>query len=121
MQRGGLRLRRKRGRRGRAVLIGKRVRATGKVDRVERFDDQHYLPTLRSEMKNPPKEGKPARRLQPRHGAGADSVLPMTAREQAGRATERGRQATVEGVCQGRTREVQFEVTFTSCELVKDK
>ena len=59
-------------------FIGKRVRVTGKVDRVERFDDQHYLLTLRSEMKNPPKEGKPRGGYSP-DTAPVNFLLPMTA------------------------------------------
>jgi RNA polymerase sigma factor (sigma-70 family) len=100
-------------------FIGKRVRVTGKVDRVERFDDQHYLLTLRSEMKGAPKEGRRRGGYSPDR-APVNFLLPMTARKQLA-GLQKGQEAAVEGVCQGRSREVQFEVTFTSCELVKPK
>jgi RNA polymerase sigma factor (sigma-70 family) len=100
-------------------FIGKRVRVTGKVDGVERFNDQSYLLTLRSAMKGAPKEGKRRGGYNPDR-APVGFLLPITARRQLAE-LQKGQQATVEGVCQGRSREVQFEVIFTSCVLVKDK
>jgi hypothetical protein len=94
------------------------VRVTGKVDRVERFDDQNYLLTLRSEMKDAPKEGKRPGGYSP-DTAPVDLILPITAPKQLAE-LQKGQEATVEGVCQGRYGAVLFEVTFTSCELVKE-
>ena len=44
----------------------------------------------------------------------------MTARKQLAE-LQKGQETTVEGVCKGRSGAVLYEVTFTSCELVKDK
>ncbi len=110
-------------------FLGKKVRVSGKANKVQRVsgsdmavpniiesDENYYLLTLLADRADgvgtKKSGGNRNRKLLP-----MAFVFPVSGRKQLA-GIEEGQQVTIEGVCQGRK---DVDIVFTGCQLVKSK
>jgi hypothetical protein len=110
-------------------FLGKKVRVSGKVKKVERVswsdrapptiiesDENYYLLTLLADRADGVDMKKPGGNRN-RKSLPTAFIVPVSSRRQLG-GLEEGQQVTIEGVCQGRT---DGDIVFTGCHIVKSK
>jgi RNA polymerase sigma factor (sigma-70 family) len=110
-------------------LVGKKVRITGTVFRVERVSpakavnqtglpekEDYYLLTLSAD----PKDAGPGAGYGPPHAMPLACLFPLSGRKQLAE-LRRGQEVTIEGLCAGRKELHQSVTTLTDCEIVKPR
>ena len=116
--------------RGDEEFVGKKVRVSGKLSRVEGIGitraadmhqlmetpNQHYLVTLHVDLTEAMKATKSWR---PKKMPLA-FLFPTAARKELAE-LKSGQDVTIEGTCEGRKAEIEYFITFTGCKVVNNK
>jgi RNA polymerase sigma factor (sigma-70 family) len=116
--------------RGDDEFVGKKVRVSGKLSRVEGIGitraahmhrvmeapNQYYLVTLRLDLTEAMKANKAWRPNK----MPLAFLFPAAARKELGE-LKSGQDVTIEGTCEGRKSEIEYFITFTGCKVVNNK